>query len=310
MVQFTDIDKQAIAEAVRQRYNTMGIGSQDRLAKVLGLKAPDITNLFKGNWQNNSQLIGAEKWLIFARWVNYQKNPEMQWHTAETEVLQLITHQIGMCQAQSMSAMLVDDAGIGKTHAARYYASNNQNAFYVDCSVSSRKTEFIRALAKAVGIGNTGRLADVLENTLYALSQMDKPVLILDESGDLEQSALLIVKRIYNALEDHCGIYMIGSDGLRTKINSGLYHKRLGFAELYSRFGKRFTACLPVVPQERVEMLREMAAAIALANGIELADHIKAITKSVTMTDGGMADMRRVKREIQKIKQHQKLIPA
>lgn len=301
-IYFTEQDKTAIAELVKNRYTVTGVGSQERLAKTLGLKAPDITNLFKNNWQQNPQLIGAEKWITFARYAGFQKNPALHWNTAETEVYLHISRQLELCQNQSMAAMLVDEAGIGKTHTAKRYAQNMPNSFYVDCSVSSRKTEFIRALAKAVGVGTNGKLADLLDNAIYALSQMEKPLIILDEAGDLEQSALLIVKRIYNALEDCCGVYMIGADGLRTKINSGLYHKRLGFAELYSRFGKRFTTCLPTVPQERIEMLREMAAAIAVANGLHESKDIAAVTKAVGMTDGGMADMRRVKREIQKIK--------
>ncbi|MGQ3647375.1 AAA family ATPase, partial [Ornithobacterium rhinotracheale] len=90
-----------------------------------------------------------------------------------------------------------------------------KNAFYIDCSQAKTKQLFIRLLAKTIGVDSTGRYADVKNTLKTYLAYLEKPLIVLDEAGDLDYTAFLELKELWNATQGHCGWYMIGADGLR-----------------------------------------------------------------------------------------------
>lgn len=298
-IEFNDVDKAKITDLVYDQFVNSGF-NQSEYARTLGFKAEDISNLFKKNWLKNASLIGINKWVRFARVVGFSRHSDMEWATAETEVYTYINKQLGACQRESLTAILVDEAGIGKTWACKAYQKCNKAVFYIDGSVNGTKSSFIRALGRAVGVGDHGKVDDVLNDAIYALESMDRPLIILDEAGDLDNKTLLVLKRIYNALDTACGFYMVGADGLKHRLEGGIKNKKLGYVELFSRYDKEFKKVLPVLANDRHQILKEMASAIALANGIEV-DTITNIVNSLSKAQG-FGDMRGVKRKIMGIK--------
>ncbi len=71
-------------------------------------------------------------------------------------------------------------------------------------------------------------------------------LIIIDEAGDLDYPAFLELKAFWNATEGSCGWFMIGADGLRTKIESGIHSRRVGFREIFSRFSESYASVVPV----------------------------------------------------------------
>jgi hypothetical protein len=175
---------------------------------------------------------------------------------------------LDLAQSESLASILVDDAGIGKTVAAEWHAKNRRYSFHIDCCANPSKPTFVRAVAQALGIGRGGKLGDLIEDVIYTLRQMETPILILDEAGDLEHAAILALKRFYNALKGVCGFYMIGAEGLKKKIKLGVASDKLGFIEVFSRFGRDFKRVTPDVIDEKVRFYRKQATEIALANGL------------------------------------------
>lgn len=301
-IEFDNTDKTKITDLVYDQFVNSGF-NQSEYAQTLGFKAEDMSNLFKKNWLKNSSLIGINKWVRFARIVGFNKHSDMEWVTTETEVYTYIKNQLGACQRESLTAILVDEAGIGKTWACKAYQRNNKAVFYIDGSVSGTKNSFVRALGRAVGVGDHGKVEDVLNDAIYALESMDRPLVILDEAGDLDTKTLLVLKRIYNALDTVCGFYMVGADGLKHSLERGIRHKKLGYVELFSRYGKELKKILPVLANDRHQVLKEMASDIALANGIEK-NAVEHIVISLSKAQG-FGDMRGVKRKIMGIKAKQ-----
>ena len=298
-IEFNDTDKAKITDLVYEQFVNSGF-NQSEYARTLGFKAEDISNLFKRNWLKHTSLIGINKWVRFARVANYSRNADMEWLTAETEVYTYITNQLCASQRESLAGILVDEAGIGKTWACKTYQKCNKAVFYIDGSVNGTKSSFIRAFGRTVGIGDHGKLEDILNDAIYALESMDRPLVILDEAGDLDNKTLLVLKRIYNALDGVCGFYMVGADGLKHHMERGIKNKTLGYVELFSRYGKEFKKVLPSLANDRHVVLKEMASAIAFANGIEV-DAIANIVDSLSKAEG-FGDMRNVKRKIMKVK--------
>ena len=89
---------------------------------------------------------------------------QRKWNTARTEVYDAIQSDVEFCQLHSKGMLLVDDCAIGKTYTAKQLAKTMNNCFYLDGSQSKTKSLFIRALAKVIGLDQTGRIADIKAN--------------------------------------------------------------------------------------------------------------------------------------------------
>lgn len=265
-MEFLTNDKEEIGKLILSQWEESGM-SQSRFAVSIGFSSSDISNLKNENWKKNPTLIGARKWLTLARRVDYCTNNKISWNTAETEVFKHIFNQLTICQQYSFCNIFCDVAGIGKTHTCLEYSKRNRNVFYLKCSSYPTKNKFIAALAKRVGVSSTGgTYDDLLEDAIYLLRNTEKPLIILDEAGDLEDKVYQVVKRIYNDLEGFCGIYMIGADALEKRINKGISCKKVGFTEVFSRFGGAFSKITPE-GSEYLPFIEEMGVEVLMANG-------------------------------------------
>jgi len=98
------------------------------------------------------------------------------------------------------------------------------------------------------------------------LSVLESPLIVLDEAGDLEYSTLLIIKELWNASEGNAGWYMMGADGLKAKINKGINNRKVGFAELFSRFSEKFITLSPNGLDDRRKFYVQLIGDVATAN--------------------------------------------
>lgn len=302
-VQYTEQEKRTLGKMLLSAYEHSGM-TQSRYALSVGLVKSDISNLKLEKWLKNPRLIGEKKWVRIARLVNYEKRTVMQWNTAQIEVFEFVTAQLTNLQAFSMASILVDAPGIGKTYAAKEFARQNRNAFYLNCSAVPTKRGFMRAFCKMVGVDDVGSLDSQLGEALYMLSQLDRPVIILDEAGDLDNSCMLLLKRIYNELEGVCGFYLIGSDGLKKKIERGIRSRVQGYTELFSRLGNKFSSVYRVEDGvdavERRRRMQKMAVEICVANGITDKENQRLLQEMFRTR--AVCDLRGVARVVVKLK--------
>jgi hypothetical protein len=261
--------KEGIRRKLLAAFNASGFPSRAKYAVSIGISGSDLSNIENGKWRGNDRLLSMGKWMRIAREVGYEFNAGQSWQTAETATFRAIRRQLEMCAKDGMCAMFCDEAGLGKTHAVREFCANTPDAFYINGGSHPRKTAFIRALATAVGINpDRNKLEDVLLDTMTYLKSLPRPVLVIDEAGDLDSSTYLLLKRLYNELEFQCGIYMVGARGLKKRIDSAVRNRTNGFEEVFSRFGGRFTTVLPQGAKERLDFLRQEALMVAEANGL------------------------------------------
>ena len=181
---------------------------------------------------------------------------------------------------------------------ARYYVQCHRNAIYVDCSQVKTKLKLVRKIATEFGVGSNGRYSDVYEDLVYYLRSIDTPLIILDEAGDLQYEAFLELKALWNATERCCAWYMMGADGLKAKINRSIECKKVGYTEMLSRYGDRYSKVTPDDCKEREKFLKDQASVVAKVNAPEGADIATLVRKS----GGGL---RRVYTEIEKLKRVQ-----
>lgn len=246
------------------------------------------------NGQTDKALSDAN-WVTIARRLGVNLRGGMEWKAARTATFDFITTQLEACQQGGLSAILCDIPNIGKTFTARYYVQGHPNAVYVDCSQVKSRVALLRKIAGEFGVNARGWFRDVYDDLVYYLRSIDRPLIILDEAGDLQYEAFLELKALWNATEHCCGWYMMGADGLKAKIRRNVEGKKVGYTEMLSRYGDRYSKVTPDDGREREKFLKDQAAAVARVNAPAGAD----IATLVRKTGGGL---RRVYTEIEKLK--------
>ena len=285
----TASEKHQIVEALKVKRSNFS-GSDSKFAISIGINPAQYNRIKNGDTE---KVLSDENWISLARQV-LTANGSQNWKTAETPVFKSITAILNKCQKSNISAIICDIADIGKTYTARAYVQSNKNAVFIDCSQVKNKQKLVRLIAKSFGVGHTGRYQDVYEDLVFYLRKISNPLIILDEAGDLQYDAFLELKALWNATERCCGWIMMGADGLKEKMRRAIDNKKVGFTEIFSRYGKRYQRFSPEGREEFEKFLKEQAALVIRANAPSGTD----IQKMLVKTDGSL---RRVYTEISKL---------
>ena len=280
--------KQKVLEALlsaREHFD----GSDARFAKQWGLSTSVFSSLKNGK---------TEKQLSEAQWLNLGRRLDVsaerrKWNVSRTEVFDVIEEEVVFCKEYSKSRIFIDDCGIGKTFTARYLSRNLNNCFYVDASQAKTKQKFIRLLAATLGVESNGTMADVLDGIKYYLTTLPKPVVIIDEAGDIDYSAFLEIKALWNATENVCGWYLIGAEGLASKIERGIANKKVGYREIFSRFSEKFSKVTPVDRTERMEFYKKLISDVLTVNTEDKGLIPEIVRKCLVQVDGKIGGLRR-----------------
>lgn len=282
--------KQKIMTAVSE--NRSNYPSDAKHAASLGISSSVYSMLRNGQTERT---LSDANWITIARRLGVSLRNEIEWKAARTETYEYISAQLELCQQSGLSGILCDLPNIGKTFTAKHYVKGHKNAVYIDCSQVKTKLKLVRKIAGEFGVSGNGRYSDVYDDLVYYLRSIETPLIILDEAGDLQYEAFLELKALWNATERCCAWYMMGADGLKAKINRAIECKKVGYTEMLSRYGDRYSKVTPDDSKERDAFLREQARVVARVNAPSGVD----IAQIVRKTNGGL---RRVYTEIEKIK--------
>jgi hypothetical protein len=253
-----------------------------RFATTLGIDPARWSRLKKGDLDG---VLSDSRFITIAREQDIQMGNQREWHTVNTATFQYISSLLATCHQESISVLLVDMADIGKTHTAKHYARNNRDAVYMDCSQVKSKQLFLREVARRFGVSNTGRYADVYSDLVFYINTLPNALIILDEAGDLNYGAFLELKALWNATEGNVGWLVMGADGLKAKFNRGIDNKKVGFAELFRRYGSSFRQVSPAGRDQLDGFCRDQVALVAKANlpeGTDIQKLLKASRGSLT----------------------------
>lgn len=248
----------ALADA-RERYD----GSDSNFAKKYGINKSVYSGLKKGDIDRK---ISPGKWLELGRQLGVSLN-ERNWNMARTDVFSMIEEDVLFCKEFSKSMMFVDECAIGKTYSARYLSRTLKNCFYIDATQCRQERSMIRAIAKAVGGELDGTLEEIKESAKYILNILPHPIVIIDEAGALSYSSLLLLHEFWNGTQDCCGWYLMGSDGLRTKLQKGKgTSRKQSYKELFSRFSSKYNHIVPDAPDDRAVFFRTLIETVLSVN--------------------------------------------
>lgn len=282
----TQTEKQRITDALRTYVGRYP--SQNKAAASLnGVSAATVSAILKGN----HELISDDMWRNVDKQVTPQGS-QLGWRIVETTSFREIQTALADAQDFGNVRWIVGDAGCGKSTGARCYAANNDNVFVVLCDEDMRKSDFVREIARKVGLKTAGmRLREMLEGATDYLMQLESPLLIFDEGDKLNDNVIHYFINIYNRMEGCCGIAFLSTGYIERRLERGVACGKKGYAEIYSRIGRRYYELEPTNHID-VEVVCE-------ANG--LIDKGQ-IAKVVAVARDSDYDMRVVRREIHRQK--------
>lgn len=274
-------------------------GSAAEIARMSGLNSAYIS-LIRNDKEGDT--IKPEHYNAIADALNVRLDG---WQIVDTRNLRIVTQVLADAKANSLFFAVSHNAGAGKTMACREYVLLNGTPrgvyFFHIPHQKTNKMDFMRGLAKSLGIDTNGRgymsanrMAD--EVIAFFVKRLDQaPLLIIDQANDLNANALSFFISLYNAVQGRMGCVMLGTENLEQTIKRGVAGNRVGFDELDSRFGRKYIRLTGANKKECRE--------IALANGImsaKLADELFRECDPV-MSDGNeqvLRDLRPLERKI------------
>ena len=259
--------------------------SQAKAANSLKNTSPATVNaILKGKFEN----ISDEMFCNIRSQIETGKVDG--WQLCGTAAFKDVNTFLEDAQQYQNVSWIVGPAGIGKTTAATIYARGHKNVFYLPCSEDMHKSDFVRELARKIGIRTEGlTVRETLAAITAELVTLDHPLLIFDEGDKLTDSVMYYYISLYNALEDKCGMVFLSTPYIEKRINRGVAADRKGYAEMYSRICRRFVQLTKVNEFE--------VRAICIANGLTADENINKVVADAKLAD---FDIRRVKKEIHK----------
>ncbi|MDR0828869.1 MAG: ATP-binding protein [Prevotellaceae bacterium] len=300
-MQITNEIKQRVVDALTAEQAKIGKGSNEYATYIENmLQIPFNKSAYSQIKQPKGYAaIKDATWLKLAKYFNCLVLSD--WQTAKTNTYISVQTALELCRENGLWQVLCDIAGIGKSYAANEYAQANKGSvIYVDCSDCQSKSEFILELARQLGIEHTSTYNRLWRDVTDELLLIEKPLLILDEFGDVAESVITLLKGLYNKADMGdkmaLGVYFIGADNLKKRLTDGRKKGKQSYAEFWSRFDNKITTLnFNARPDAfRLELRNEIEKIVDINLPAELADKREIIIEKCLMAGG----VRSVRKEI------------
>lgn len=277
-------EKKQIAESLKAYVGKYG--SQNRAAQSLnGISAGTLSQIMQGKWD----LISDEMWKSIA--VQVTSSGTNGWQIVETAAYQEMIFAIKDAQDWKNVTWVVGDAGCGKTTTARMYADVHKDSFYILCSEDMKKSDFVREIARKIGLRTEGySIRELLDKIIDDIIRMDSPLLMFDEADKLPERVFHYFIDLYNRLEDKCGIVFFSTNYIKRRMQMGLRYNKCGYNEIHSRIGRKFFDVEPTSARD--------VYSICMANGLTAEKQIGEVVKDAEEYD---YDLRRVKKAVHRV---------
>ena len=197
--------------AALQRYMVMQSASQAAVAKALNYSAAALSQYLRGQYQGDVAEVETRITAFLAREVSRAETPSAApagWVATSTgmEIVGLLLRAHRLHEY----ALVLGEAGVGKTCTLENYAQTSRGVVFVRCGLSSdRPIYLVRAVAEKLNIRVPTDVYAATRAVMAALRGTDR-LLILDEAQRIRGRSLEWVRDIYD--ECQCGLVLSGND--------------------------------------------------------------------------------------------------
>jgi DNA transposition AAA+ family ATPase len=198
-------------------------------AKAIGYATGTLTMYKNRNFTGDVKVIEKK----IAEWLErtQRRLEKLEVPIAETGNMDKIRRAITVAHDEADIAVVVGDAGTGKTTALRQYAQETYSSILIEVDPGFTQLTLMRTLARALNINTKGSQSALVENIIEALDGRDMVVMV-DEADYLTDNALELLRRVIND-KAHSGVVLAGLPRLEYKIKN----LRNDHQQLQSRIG-------------------------------------------------------------------------
>jgi hypothetical protein len=204
--------------------------SASSVAKAIGVSQAALSLFLKGSYEGNNEKIQQLLEHFIERETEKRKNPKKELKFCMTNNAKRIFEVLRMSHLDGEIAVIIGNAGLGKTTALREYCRRNKDVIHIESNLSYSTKSVLQELSKKTGGDGLGSINMLIKEIVEKLKESGR-MIIVDEGEHLPTRALDLLRTI----NDQSGIG-IAITGLPRLLNN-LKGRKGEHAYLYSRVG-------------------------------------------------------------------------
>lgn len=240
----TMVNLDEVRERVRAVAEAEGL-SQNAVAKEAGVSAATLSQFLAGSYAGDNNKVAGE----LTKWLNRrEQSAEMaavmpqapDW--IDTPTARKIYDALHYAQVAGDIACIYGGAGLSKTTTIRRYRTQAPNVWVVIATPATASgSVLLEEIAIAMGLRDFPLHPAKLQRAIVRQISDTRGLLIIDEAQHLTKQALEAARSIHDATG--VGLALSGNAAVYNRLYGGGNN---GFAQLFSRVGKRVALIRPV----------------------------------------------------------------
>jgi len=227
--------------------------TQAALSRALGISTASVNLYLRGEYQ--ADVTNIEKKIASYLSIAAEKKEAKIYKPQfiQTFIASRILDAARFAHMEQEIALVIGDAGLGKTTAIKQYAQEHPGVILIEADPGFGASSVLEEILLKLG-GETGRhIHPMMLEVISKLKDTGRMIMI-DEAENLPYRALEVLRRIYD--KTGVGLLLCGMP----RLLSNLRGKRGEFAQLYSRVGRvtninNIRAEMPDAVQADTEMM-------------------------------------------------------
>lgn len=219
--------KQQIVEETKN-YMTSKVMSQANFARYCGVNPSYLSNILNGKFMYNTGekdvAISDGYFEAIARAIGMSL-AVAYWRTVHTPQFIEMIATLEDAKKRGAAKMILGQTGCGKTFSTnRFVEANPINTYRITVSNQHKIQDVTNDLGSVLGVrmdnqrARAQRMRAISDKLRDLRMQGGRPVVIIDEAENMTNGMIGLCKGIYDAINEYCGLVLIGTDELDLKL--------------------------------------------------------------------------------------------
>jgi len=202
-----------------------------RLARAAGISPAALSQFLSGQYKGDNAVVIQKVYSVIDREKEKLSLVKINHDFIETTASKRFFDVANVCRLQCELGVVFADAGIGKTEAAREFASKRPDVILIEVNTAYTASVFFRKLIDKLGSGGNKRDLDTIFEDCVSRLKKTGRLIIVDEAEHLPYRALELLRALWD--QSKTGILLSGMP----KLLANLRGYRGEYAQLFGRVG-------------------------------------------------------------------------